>query len=404
MPSPSTILRTALVAGVASAASIERRQMVTDSCAEVHIFLAKGNNEPYPGRMGAVVSAVCEGLESCDYEDIQMNNMRADPYCSGVSEGTENGRAQIIAYNARCPDSKLVLSGFSQGGHVVGDIVSGGGGSFFQNCQTTATPALAFNTPAGQAIAAIVTFGDVRHTANQPYNYLAGATKFGLFPRNSQQLASGIQYTNVWRDYCNGEDSVCARGSSSAEHLDYFERYTPEVAEYIHEKLREAGLGSSPSTTSALPVGPSTTGSAGSAPYPTVSVPHGGNSTASQSQTVITVTDETRTLTYYTTVCPITDVYVPNPTAEVPPATLPPVTETELPEATHPVPSDASSTPIIGTATIPGVVVPTHSAPSNGTVPPAPTTSLPAGSGSAANVAQIAGVFGAAVVAVAALL
>jgi hypothetical protein len=390
------------VAGVASAASIERRQMVTDSCAEVHIFLAKGNNEPYPGRQGAIVSAVCEGLESCDYEDIRMNNMLNDPYCSGVSEGTENGRAQIIAYNQRCPDSKLVLIGFSQGAHVAGDIVSGGGGTFFQDCQTVNTPAIPFNTPAGQALAAIVTFGDVRHTANQPYNYLAGADKWGLFPRNSQQLARGIQYTNVWRDYCNGEDSVCARGDSVDEHLDYFERYTPEVAEYIHAKLREAGLGASPTSTSAVPVGPSTTG-AGSAPYPTVSLPS-GNGTAPAEPTVITVTDGTVTLTHYTTVCPITDVYVPNPTAEVPPATLPPVTETCLPEGTHPVPSEASSTPIIGTATIPGVVVPTHSAPGNGTVPPAPTTSLPAGSGSAANVAQIAGVFGAAVVAAAALL
>jgi hypothetical protein len=299
--------------------------------------------------------------------------MSHDNYCKAVTEGVSNGRAQILAYNERCPDSKIVLSGFSQGGHVIGDIVSGGGGTFFQNCQTPATPAIPFDTPAGQAIAAIVTFGDVRHTANQPYNYLGGATKFGLFPRNSQQLANGIKYTAQWRDYCNGEDSVCARGNSVDEHLDYFQRYTPEVAEYIHEKLREAGLGAAPTSTSAIPVGPSTTASGSAAPFPTISgAPH-GNSTASQSQTVITVTDETATLTYYTTVCPITDVYVPNPTGETPPADFPPVTETQLPEATVPVPSDATSIPIIGTATIPGVVVPTHSAPGNGTVPTAPS-------------------------------
>jgi acetylxylan esterase len=75
------------MAGMASAASVDLqpRQMVTDNCADVHMFLARGNNEPYPGRQGKLVSSVCNGLKSCDYEDIQFHNPGAAPYCPAVS-------------------------------------------------------------------------------------------------------------------------------------------------------------------------------------------------------------------------------------------------------------------------------------------------------------------------------
>lgn len=34
------------------------------TCDDVHMFLARGNNEPYPGRQAALVEAVCDGLKS----------------------------------------------------------------------------------------------------------------------------------------------------------------------------------------------------------------------------------------------------------------------------------------------------------------------------------------------------
>lgn len=146
MPSTTTLaLRAGLVAALAltsSASELEGRQMVTTTCADVHIFLAKGNNEPYPGRQGKLVTAICDGLSSCDYEDIQMANMLADAYCGSVYEGATNGYAQITAYNLRCPDAKLVVSGYSQGAHVVGDFLGGGGGTFFDGCVEASTPNL----------------------------------------------------------------------------------------------------------------------------------------------------------------------------------------------------------------------------------------------------------------------
>lgn len=152
MPSTSSVVRAALVAGSVASASVlvQPRQMVTETCSDVHIFLAKGNNEPYPGRQGKLVSAICSGLNSCDYEDIQMRNMLEDEYCGAVQEGAGNGVKQIIAYNKRCPDTKLVVSGYSQGAHVAGDIFGGGGGSYFNGCVAQSTPNLDINSPAGK--------------------------------------------------------------------------------------------------------------------------------------------------------------------------------------------------------------------------------------------------------------
>lgn len=83
-------------------------------CDAVHVFLARGTSEPYPGRQSSVVSAVCDGISSCGYEDIQYPASFVPDYCTSVGVGVVNGTAQITAYATQCPDAQLVLSGYSQ--------------------------------------------------------------------------------------------------------------------------------------------------------------------------------------------------------------------------------------------------------------------------------------------------
>lgn len=220
------------------------------ACKDVHIFLAKGNNEPYPGRQGKLAGAICSGLDSCDYEDIQFYNPLEAPYCGSVFEGAKNGIQQITAYNKKCPDSKLVVSGYSQGGHVVGDILGGGGGVFFQDCVQEPNKGLDPKTrPANRIVAAMI-FGDTRHTANQPYNVLSGAGKDGLFPRPGDQLANLAKYGDVLRNYCVDTDPICAQGDVVETHLNYFDVFTDDVADWVKERVNAAeDDGKSSSTT-----------------------------------------------------------------------------------------------------------------------------------------------------------
>lgn len=138
-----------LLAPLALAASVDLSSRQS-ACSATHIFIAKGNNEPYPGRQGVLVNAICSGLENCDYEDILFYNPVEAPYCGSVNQGVEDGIAQITAYNARCPDTKLVVSGYSQGAQIVGDILGGGGGVFFQGCIQNDNAGIDVNSAAGK--------------------------------------------------------------------------------------------------------------------------------------------------------------------------------------------------------------------------------------------------------------
>ncbi|VUC31143.1 unnamed protein product [Clonostachys rosea] len=234
-----TALQVALLLLVASAIAQEPAlaQREDTNCTDVHIFLARGNNEPYPGRQSKLVAAICGGLNSCDYEDIAYYNPFEAPYCQSVDEGASNGISQITAYNARCPDSKLVVSGYSQGAHVVGDVLGGGGGVYFQGCVQTPNDGLNPDKAPGNMIRAALLFGNTLHTANQPFNYESGSGGSGLFPRSGDRLAGLNKFASVLRDYCVASDPICAGGDVVANHLNYFDIYSTNAASWVVEKL-----------------------------------------------------------------------------------------------------------------------------------------------------------------------
>ncbi|KAH6639962.1 Alpha/Beta hydrolase protein, partial [Truncatella angustata] len=211
--------------------------MTTTDCAAVHLFLARGNTEPYPGRQSVLVAEVCDRVADCDYEDIVFKDGADDVYSESIYEGATNGYNQVNAYNARCPDAKLVISGYSQGGHVVSDILAGGGGSFFGSTEPGETPAVSASSAAGKAIKAVTTFGNVRHTPDQPYNYGTGSANTSSNPRDEAQQAILLTYANVWRDYCQIGDPVCAHGDVRTDHTNYFDLFTYGAAEWIVSKL-----------------------------------------------------------------------------------------------------------------------------------------------------------------------
>lgn len=118
-------------------------------CEDVHFFLARGNNEPYPGRQGALVAATCDGLSSCGYEDLIYSALYTDLSCQTTYDGTMAGITQLTSYAERCPNSKLILAGYSQGGQIVADILGGGGGVSFNGCVQPNTPPLDPTTSPG---------------------------------------------------------------------------------------------------------------------------------------------------------------------------------------------------------------------------------------------------------------
>jgi hypothetical protein len=119
-------------------------------CADTVIFMARGNNAPYhDDRTVPFVEATCGKLtaqgKTCDYIDIQFDVTLGADYCTQVAEGARNGISQITAFQAKCPCTHIVVNGYSEGAHVVGDVLGGPGGCTF------VSPGIDNNSPAGKA-------------------------------------------------------------------------------------------------------------------------------------------------------------------------------------------------------------------------------------------------------------
>jgi cutinase len=186
-----------------------------DDCPDVEVIFARGTNEP-PG-LGRVGDAFVDALRA------QTGGMKIDTY--GVNyaasklqlhggDGANDTINRVKQAVAKCPSTKIVLGGYSQGASVM-DIVAGvpiGG----INWGSSLPPEYASN------IAAVVTFGDVADRAG------------GTLPTQSTLLGSKAI------DLCNPSDPICHAGPGNewSGHTEgYVPAYTNQAAAFVASKL-----------------------------------------------------------------------------------------------------------------------------------------------------------------------
>lgn len=200
-------------------------------CPDVEVIFARGTNEP-PG-LGRVGDALVDSLR-------QQTGLNILPY--GVNyaasklqlhggDGANDTIDRVKKSVETCPNTKIVLGGYSQGASVM-DIVAGVpiGGISWGN-----------KLPEQYAknIAAVVTFGDVADRAG------------GTLPSQSALLGSKAA------DYCNPNDPICHAGPGNewTGHTEgYVPVYTTQAAAFVAQKL--AGSSSPSSPAFGPPLGP----------------------------------------------------------------------------------------------------------------------------------------------------
>jgi acetylxylan esterase len=124
----------------------------------------------------------------------------------------------------------VVLLGYSQGAHVVLDVIGGGqGGSL-----GTATAPIATNI--ATHVQAIVTFGDPRHVTGQAFN-LGTSNRNGRFPRSQTQLNVLSSFAPRIQAYCDGNDEFCDSGASLNVHPSYLNRYQNAASTFVLSKI-----------------------------------------------------------------------------------------------------------------------------------------------------------------------
>jgi cutinase len=168
-----------------------------DGCSDVEVVFARGTGEdPGIGRVGEAFVNDLRGLIGNRSLGIYAVNYPAsyDFLAAAAGANDASGRIQWLADN--CPNTKIVLGGYSQGAAVV-DVVT-----------SIPVPGIGFNNPlppaAGDHIAAVAVFGNP-------------SARIGL------PLTSSPIFGTRAIDICNPGDPVCSNGdnSSAQAHRSY---------------------------------------------------------------------------------------------------------------------------------------------------------------------------------------
>ena len=101
--------------------------LTQDTCATgVHIIAARGSTEPQGEGPLQNVSSLIESSIAGSDDMAVIYPADLIPYDSSEESGVTNMTNMITSYVSACPDSKIVLLGYSQGGQIVGDVLGGG--------------------------------------------------------------------------------------------------------------------------------------------------------------------------------------------------------------------------------------------------------------------------------------
>ena len=191
-----------------------------DDCPNAEVVFARGTNEPPGlGRVGdAFVDELRQQTPGLNIDTYAVNYAASKLQIHG-GDGANDTINHVKQTVSSCPNTKIVLGGYSQGASVM-DIVAGvpiGGINF----GSSLPPEYANN------IAAVVTFGDVADRAG------------GSLPTKSALLGSKAL------DLCNPVDPICHAGAGNewSGHTEgYVPEYTTQAAAFVASKLTVVGI------------------------------------------------------------------------------------------------------------------------------------------------------------------
>jgi cutinase len=181
----------ATMAGVAPTAAAA-------DCPDIEVVFARGTDEP-PG-IGKVGQALVDSIRSLVKKKKKSVGAYAVQYPAswdflGVVDGANDASAHVQATAAKCPSTRMVLGGYSQGAAVV-DVIT-----------TSPIAGVGFKAPMPAAvadhIAAVTVFGNPSARLGQPLTMLSPV------------------YGARTADMCNANDPICSLGKDFGSHVRY---------------------------------------------------------------------------------------------------------------------------------------------------------------------------------------
>ncbi|KAJ5729779.1 uncharacterized protein N7483_004287 [Penicillium malachiteum] len=214
----------------------EANVTVTNStaCASVHMILGRGSTETVPGSLESLVTLVTADFPEANYENIDYpatDETTSDSYFLGRVAAAK----QLIAYREKCPESKIVVLGYSEGALCIDDAITGSSGNeYLGNVSQPLVP-----IDVTQSVTALVLYGNPRHMPYQPYNvFNLTQNVTGKYPKTKEKLAYfNKAIGSATADYCNVNDIVCASGTSLTAHESYTDVWNYDAAAFIKSKI-----------------------------------------------------------------------------------------------------------------------------------------------------------------------
>jgi cutinase len=181
------------------------------SCPDAEVVFARGTDEP-PG-VGRVGEAFVSSLRQRTRKSVGAYgvNYPANEDFLAAADGANDASNHVQQMADNCPDTKLVLGGYSQGAAVI-DIVT-----------AAPLPGLGFHQPlpadAADHVAAVALFGNPSSRA--------GGLMSALTPNFGGKTI----------DLCNQGDPICSEGNQWKAHLGYVPGMTNQAAGFVVARI-----------------------------------------------------------------------------------------------------------------------------------------------------------------------
>ncbi|BBY04426.1 cutinase family protein [Mycobacterium seoulense] len=200
-----------LLAGAAIVVAPQLLPQAFASCPGVEVVFARGTDEP-PG-VGKVGGAFVNALRQQTGKSVGAYgvNYPANKDFLAAADGANDASNHIQQMAGNCPNTKLVLGGYSQGAAVI-DIVT-----------AAPLPGLGFRQPLPAGAA----------------DHVAAVALFGNPSGRAGQLMSALtpEFGGKTIDLCNPGDPICSPGNRWAAHLSYVPGLTNQAAAFVASKV-----------------------------------------------------------------------------------------------------------------------------------------------------------------------
>lgn len=218
----------ALIASAVSSPLIAAPVASAAPCSDVELIFARGTFEPAGvGRTGqAFVDALRTKLGDRSL-DVYPVNYPASLDFQTAAEGVIDASNKVQATAAECPDTKIVLSGFSQGAAVAGYLTADSVPDGFQMPAGLTGP---MPPAVADHVAAVALFGKPSSGFLQ------------MIANTAPPITVGHLYAAKTADLCIPEDPVCspAGGDSNAHNLYPALGLTDQAADFVAQKISSA--------------------------------------------------------------------------------------------------------------------------------------------------------------------